>query len=154
MSIAGNVITRKRKSTFVCSHCKETIDVSHTLVDGYCGGVGYARPTHKSKRKVCYRCCAKVDSKWMDKYGKITLYLVHVEPLYASGRLVNYKVTNWPGTLSFTVINSSQSKNNFGATRTDVWFLRQNGTTKEWEQWHGVHVGDDSQLVRCKRAKS
>jgi len=41
------------------------VSTSRTLVPGYCGGTGYARPTAKSKRKVCYKCCAKVDREYM-----------------------------------------------------------------------------------------
>lgn len=39
-----------------------------------------------------------------------------------------------------------KSRNNFGATRTDVWFYLDGKT------WHGVNVGDND-LLRVKRTK-
>jgi hypothetical protein len=143
-------ITRKPKPTFVCSRCKKTIDVSHTLEPNYCGGSGYAikfSTSGKTKHKVCYACYAETDSKFMDKHGEITLYLVSGD----SGTV--FKITNWPGTLVFTSNIYTVSRNNWGAKRTDVWFRRMNANG-QWEKWHGVHVGFSHQLIKCKRCKS
>jgi hypothetical protein len=73
----------------VCSRCKKTIDVSHTLEPNYCGGSGYGY-SGNSKRKVCYDCCAVIDSKHMDKHGEMTLYLSDGDNGF------KFKITNWP----------------------------------------------------------
>jgi hypothetical protein len=139
-------ITRKPKPTFVCSRCKKTIDVSHTLEPNYCGGSGYGY-SGNSKRKVCYDCCAVIDSKHMDKHGEMTLYLSDGDNGF------KFKITNWPGTLVFLSNTGHVSKNNWGACRTDVWFRRMN-FNRPTELWHGVHVGSSHQLIKCKRCKS
>jgi hypothetical protein len=110
---------------FQCSKCGEWAPVlTH-------GATGYAR--HGSKM-VCYPCCAEIDREWMHKHGKIVLYWDTVH------------VTNWPGSLKFEVWGVRVSKHNIGGHRTDLWFLGPDGYV-----WHGVHIGVNHQIIRCKR---
>lgn len=94
--------------------------------------------------KICFACCGKNDLETMRKTGvgdSLPLYLTKKD----SGHL---SVGNWSGTLSFPVTFSRLSKTNMGLKRTDVWFLVDN------HLWHGVHVGDYTDIVHCKRRKS
>jgi len=89
----------------------------------------------------CYECCAKSDIEYMDKEGKIMLYLC----------TDNHKdrVTNWPNSLSFPVKHFTVGHHNFAGVRYDVWFEDHNG-----RQWHGVQYGDNTQICHCKRSKN
>lgn len=132
------------KATFKCMDCKETKPV-HTD-----GGTGYART--RAGRKVCYACCAVRDVKDMQRTGRAVLYLTRKANV---GEGLGYmhswqphlwEVTNWPGTLRFTVAQLRKGHHNIAGERVDVWFHDSNGTT-----WHGVQLGSNTQIVRCKR---
>ena len=86
-------------------------------------------------KKICFACCAINDAKSMRETGKATLY-------YHGGQ-----VTNWPGTLKLPVLAVKYSRNNWGSKRTDFWF------DFEGVRWHGVQVGENSELARCHARK-
>jgi hypothetical protein len=56
-------------------------------------------------------------------------------------------VGTWEGSFKFQVCNVNTSRNNWGAKRTDMWFVGPDGKT-----WHGVNIGDND-ILRCKRIK-
>jgi hypothetical protein len=58
-------------------------------------------------------------------------------------------LSNWPGSLLIRVAHAKEGSHNWTLRRTDVWFRDAHGF-----QWHGVHVGKYSDLVRCKRTKA
>ena len=126
---------------FVCSDCKQ--EIVHINPDG-CGGVGYG--TYDNDKKVCYECCAKRDWDNMKATGKAALYLIQsvasVVPNWPT-------LTNWPGTLRIPVKSRRVGRHNFAGSRTDVWFNGPDG-----ERWHGVQLGDKSQICRCRRLKA
>jgi hypothetical protein len=72
----------------------------------------------------------------MKRTGIIVLYLI------------KNAVTNWPGTLSFNVFEIKESRHNIAGVRRDVWFKDNSQLT-----WHGVQIGNFSQLCHCKRLK-
>lgn len=78
--------------TFYCSACHSTKPVAIT------GGTGYA--TKSNGEKVCYKCCAIEDIRYMNDNGRTTLYY--------DGR----KITNWPGSLEFRAIRYKEGKHN------------------------------------------
>ena len=87
-------------------------------------------------KKHCFACCAMQDAKQMRETGKAVLYLGH-----------GNEVSNWPGTLKIQPLRVSTSRHNIGGKRTDVWFQFEN------QNWHGVHIGGNNTLLRCKRVK-
>lgn len=140
-----------------CATCAKPLPVNppgHTGGTGY--GCGAAEPiaAHPDAPKLkkgeslerslahCYKCCAERERKAMIESGKGTLYLVRRE--IAGGHSRHY-ATDWPGMLEFRIHNMARSWNNFGAQRTDVWFLGPDGAP-----WYGVNLGDN-QILRCKR---
>jgi hypothetical protein len=74
--------------------------------------------------------------------GRTVLYLVETE----KGRPA--EVTNWPGTLRFTVLSYKRSWHNIGGNRVDVWFAGPDG-----HRWHGYQIGKWNQVCRAKRTK-
>jgi len=116
------------RNSFTCASCKESKPVNSS------GGTGYA--IQENGAKICYKCCAPLDTSYMLNTGKITLYDCGDRGL-----------TNWPGTLTFKVIRRSSSFHNMAGKRYDVWFMA------DGKAWHGVRYGDNTQLVHCKRTK-
>jgi hypothetical protein len=121
--------------TFTCSDCGAIKPINKE------GGTGYAivRDTPadpNTERKICYVCCGERDKKEMIEEGKAILYW--------DGK----KVSNWPGTLTFAPTRSSKGHHNIGRTREDVWF-----TGPDNKSWHGVQIGENTQILRCKRLK-
>jgi hypothetical protein len=117
-------------SCLMCSLCEKQIPEP---AEGALG-VGYA--VHPTGEKICYSCCAKVDVKDMVEQGSISLYLAGKE------------ITNWPGTLRFSVLHSKKGGHNFSGTRTDAWFNGPDGHV-----WHAIQIGNNNQVARCKRTK-
>lgn len=125
---------------FVCDDCGET----KPFPLAGCG-TGYARCDDKPNAFVCYACCGVRDARDMRANGRAVLYLTHgaisrAYP-YADGQ-----VSNWPGTLKIAA-RVKRGAHNIARYRYDAWF------TFDGAQWHGVQIGDNSQIIRCKRLK-
>jgi hypothetical protein len=123
-------------TVFCCDHCGELIHHVDSLTTGY--GV------HDDGTMHCFQCCAWHDLQDMKRTGRATLYL--------SGPKEDgsYRVTNWPGTLSFHVHAGGvrRGRHNIAGARWDAWFRGPEGHT-----WHGVMLGHHTQIIRCKRTK-
>jgi len=129
---------------YICEGCGEHI---HYVKEGDCGGTGYAIVQEDgTEKKVCYDCCAKRDLAYMREHGRIVLYLTEVHD--AQFVRTGYTVSNWPGTLTFTVEYSRVGSHNIAGRRQDVWFVDSDC----WE-WHGVCYGCNTQLCHCRRTK-
>jgi hypothetical protein len=114
----------------ICSVCgKETVSPNRL-------GTGYGITPNGDK--VCYECCAKQDMAYMESHDKITLYHSCRE---------KEEVINWPGTLRFPAF-SFEGKHNWGLPRYDVYFVDHTG-----QRWHGVRIGDNTDLVHCQKIK-
>jgi hypothetical protein len=92
--------------------------------------------------RCCYECCAKDDRDSMLSSGRATLYLT-------GNRADGYKVTNWPGSLSFPVHYAKHGRHNIARSRVDVYFVGPDGNT-----WHGVQYGENTQICHCRRTKA
>ena len=121
-----------KATEFICSKCNRQIGITHNL------GSGFA--TDGKGGKICYRCCADLDTEFMAKEGKIDLYL-------GKNSAGGYEVTNWPGTLRISVKKIYEGRHNIAGTQTHVWFVHAG------RQWIGVQYGRNSDICRCKRLK-
>ena len=141
--------------TFTCSRCQNELPIPAAP-----GGTGYA--LDDDGEKICYDCCAELDKQWMLAHGKIALYLtcepaskarLHGRPFTSAtanicGRKTAGEVTNWPGTLRFPC-HTRTGGHNIAGVRYDCWFTGPDGY-----EWHGVTIGDNTQICRCKRTKT
>lgn len=103
----------------------------------------------------CYECCAARDRQSMIETGRTTLYLVQTQVVVGAGsnppgtiRGGTWKVTNWPGSLSFPVSGLTQGRHNISRTRIDAWFVGPDG-----HYWHGAQYGENTQVIHCRRTK-
>lgn len=112
----------------ICSICDKPIIVSKD-------GQGYG--VDDKGNLVCYACCAVQDRDYMLKHGEITLYLIKDGD--------NWVIQNWPGTLVIPALRISEGMHNWARVQRHVWFRY------EGHDWHGVQVGDYSEVCRCKR---
>ena len=119
---------------FECTECKRWITNHDRFVTGY--GI------NQKGEKVCYKCCVRKDEEYMEKNGRIALYLSKNN----DGRWI---VSNWPGTLVYPVISIKEGRHNIAHTRTDVRFKDKAGCF-----WHGVQYGEFTQICYCRRIKS
>lgn len=122
----------------LCAYCQEEIV---TPVNGVTTGFG----RDKDNKIVCYSCCAELDRAAMARDGKITLY---ARQSVLSKTI--WKIVNWPGSLRFDPLYQRKGKHNIGRVRTDVWFIVPDDTYI----WHGVLIGDNTELLHCKRTKT
>jgi hypothetical protein len=122
-------------TVFTCSKCQKEIIHVDTLTTGY--GV------NDKGEKVCFSCCALDDQQYMRDHGRIDLYLVQ----RVIKGMKKYFVINWPGTLEFPA-SVKKGFHNIARTRYDAWF------TFEGKEWHGVNLGEFSQICRCKVNKN
>ena len=133
--------------TFYCDRCKK--EKTHTR-PGSSGGTGYGRDSEG--QKICYACCGETDLEYMREHGKIALYVSGDNDSfdrYQRGvRFIPKKITNWPGSLEFTVLSWSRGSHNWGIPRYDVWFIGPDD-----QVWYGVHMGYYTQLIHCKQTK-
>jgi len=119
--------------------------------DGCTTGYG----TDNDNHRICFACCGNRDLKDMIKTGRATLYLIKVtsnpntEKQTWGPQKIEYKITNWPNSLSFIPTRVKIGRHNIARTRTDVWF----NLIEAKEQWHGVTYGDNTQICHCKRIK-
>lgn len=117
----------------VCADCG-----CHIMCDPQNCSTGYGYDAQH--RYVCFKCCAVTDVKAMIEHG----HSKHL-PLYLGGRYI----TNWPGTLRFTVMEQRETHHhNIAGRRRDVWFRGPDGYV-----WHGTQFGGNTQIVHCKRTK-
>lgn len=132
-------------ATIICTRCKE--EIAPQAKDAITTGYGI----DAQGNLICYACCAEGDKEYMRKEGRITLYLTMASIKIKSGWVIDSsaRITNWPGSLEFipTGHNIKISQTNWGLTRRDLWFAFDN------HYWHGVNVGDNSQLLHCKMTK-
>ena len=124
---------------FMCADCGEHIVHTDSVTTGYDIG--------RDGKKVCYACCAKRDIAEMRDTGRAVLYLTVAGPTTAAPLWP--VVTNWPGTLRIPVKSRRIGRHNFAGSRTDVWFDGPDG-----KRWHGVQLGENSQICRCRRLKA
>lgn len=118
---------------FQCGECNSTLPVKVGCGTGY----GW-KDTLPESKPICYDCCAKEDMRIMETGGKHN-------GLYFNGDYV----TNWPGTLRIRISSRKYSWHNFAGKngRVDFWFAFGG------YRWHGVNIGKDNMLARCKRTK-
>ena len=116
-----------------CAFCEREIETPTPP-----GPVGYG--TDADGNIVCYACCGVLDAQHMAQAGSIILYVTE------SGS--SYRISNWPGTLTFTPTQVRHGRHNICGTRLDVWF---DGPDRS--RWHGVNIGDN-QVLRCRRLAS
>jgi hypothetical protein len=135
-------------AAFVCSQCQQTKPLN---TDGN-GGTGYAR-TPAGDAFLCYECCGRNDLREMISFGEATLYLTmpgaDVDMGVREGKdLRTGTLTNWPGTLSFTLQSGCMQtrRHNMAGKAYHVWFKGPDGA-----DWHGVQYGDNTQLCHVKR---
>lgn len=127
----------------VCAYCFGTIPAPES------GSIttGYGRDQFDNM--VCYDCCANNDRDYMRQHGKITLYLSGVAPTIRTGYSINenWRISNWPGSLRFYPIGNrvKVGAHNWGVDRYDTWF------NFEGYVWHGVSIGNNTELLHCKR---
>lgn len=115
-----------------------------------------------SGARHCYACCAERDKADMTRTGRATLYLSS-EPYRGLGcvdwaNLADvqgpaddrraWKITNWPGSLTFRPHYVKRGRHNIARTRYDAWFTGPDG-----KPWHGVQYGDMTQVIHCRRIK-
>jgi len=130
-----------------CSLCKKPLPI---LPENHTGGTGYA--LKDKEEKICYDCCAERDKQQMRDKGKIALYLTfnpHAQRLYRS--LSPYyqggKITNWPGTLTFTTNTIYVGRHNIAEHLYRCYFTFEN------QKWIGRQYGDNTMLLHCKKLK-
>lgn len=129
---------------FVCSDCEETHEFS---LGGITGGYGISA----ENEFICYQCCAKRDRAEMDEKGLIYLYLSHEMPkgqYRRQGWIPAGTVANWPGSLKYKTGQIKIGSHNMAGRRFDFWFKDHRG-----DEWHGVQIGDNTQIARCRRLK-
>jgi hypothetical protein len=114
-----------------CHRCKRTIEREE---GSFATGYGIDRHNHT----ICYACCGILDRKRMERDGYATLYLTETPN--------GYRVTNWPGSLTFSA-HVNRGRHNIAGVRYDAWFWLSG------YQWHGVQYGNNTQIVHCKRTK-
>lgn len=97
----------------------------------------------QDKKEICWECAAMADLGRMLLDGNSSRL-----PLYLSKKEDKWTVSNWPGTLSFPVMNYRKGYHNIARTREDVWFIAPDNYI-----WHGTLYGEWTQIVHCKRTK-
>lgn len=114
--------------TFICADCRNVLSMRGRYGPGY---------GNLPEGKICYACCADRDREHMRREGQIVLY-------WNGGNMV----TNWPETLEIIIQRKQLGQHNWGLPRYDVWFAFDSRV------WHGVQIGDNTQVVHCKRTKT
>ena len=97
-------------------------------------------------RTYCYDCCGDYDRLVLEQDRQVTLYLCSPNPKAEDVEQRYWRVTNWPGTLSFRArfVNSWVR---FSVRVVKVAFEDHRGVT-----WIGeCNDADNSQLCKCKR---
>lgn len=126
---------------FYCSGCEQS--KGHVNPDSF-GTAGYGEDEHG--RRYCFACCAVRDLASMAETGRATLYL--------TGKPGEYRITNWPDSLSFIPYKARIGRHNMAGKRYDVWFSGPGELPSLSAEWHGVSYGDNTQICHCKRKES
>jgi hypothetical protein len=87
----------RRPVPLACERCGATFPIPPA--GGGASGYGYDATNDTF---LCYACCADDDRAAMVRDGKLGLYLTH-RISDKPDRIVEYTVTNWPGSLRFPV---------------------------------------------------
>ena len=141
------VNTQCTKGHESCATCGKELPAK----DGHASGYGL----DSEGRKHCYQCCAEREKAQILKDGKGMLYLCMVCPpriggYYYFGWLTPTEaaLTDWGGALSIPIKRVKRGGHNIAHCRYDVWF--------SWEgrEWHGVTVGENTQICHIKAIKS
>lgn len=135
MAKSGWKVITPRKSTFKCQSCHRELPVNES------GGTGYART--RSGKKICYECAGKRETKEISKKSPGSKHL-----FYLTKKDGRYVVTNWPGSIKYTVTGVKTGRHNIAGTRTDVWFKDHDGN-----EWHGVQMGEYNQVLHATKIK-
>jgi hypothetical protein len=131
------------------------LDCGHVPSPHESFSTGYGTGT--DGKTYCYACCADRDRADMIETGRATLYLTRdkLSPARQDtyGRtihaLYSYKLTNWPGSLTFNVGGAVRhGRHNIARTRIDAWFTGPDG-----KPWHAVQYGENTQIAHCRRVK-
>ena len=115
-----------------------------------------------AERRICYKCCAILESETMTATERACLYLTieRTDPrlgtgpdrthVAADGMHYRYKLSNWPGSATFT-LRSVKESHGYGFGRRyrvrTFLFVGPDGFI-----WSGRNAGD-MDLARCKRTK-
>lgn len=120
-----------------------------------CGtGYGYATDAPDA-RPICYACCGAHEKARLIETGRGCLYLTcdaptpRPRPRVGSFDYAPYRLTDWPGTLTFKASGARIGAHNMAGRRYDVWFTGPDG-----KQWHGVTYGDNTQICHVRRLKA
>lgn len=122
-------------ATLTCSQCCTTIELP---CSGEGGGTGYA--VTRDDKAICYPCAGENERRDLLAEGKGYLYLTRDDK--------GWKLTNWSG--DFTIrLHAPPRKgaHNLARVRYDVWFGFGGA------DWHGVQIGDNTQVCRVKHLK-
>ncbi len=114
-----------------CDKCNTPIVSKSDFTTGY--------GTNDKGEKVCYACCANEDIAYMQENDKISLYLTQDD--------IGFTVSNWPGSLKMKA-QVTTGRHNMGLTRYDASFTDPSGN-----KWYGRKIGDNTDLVHCKKRK-
>lgn len=116
--------------------------------------------------RTCFECCAYSAVLGMAWTGRATLYDcgsggatlecscgkdagTRLGTLHAVGcSAYNNHVKNWPGSLDMRVTGSAEGRHNWGGKQYHRWFTAPDGS-----RWVGRRVGDNTQLLHCRRLK-
>lgn len=116
---------------------EEILDCGHPPSDHGPHTTGFG--TDNEGRRYCWHCCGRQDEAFMREHGRISLYLCR-----EGGQ---WKVSNWPGSVTFWPFMARKGDHNMAGSRQDVWFIF------EGYVWHGVCYGDMTQICHCRRTK-
>ena len=124
------------KRPFICHSCKQEVTLGPE-------GIGTGYGLDENDMRICYRCCADNDRKFMVENG------VH-GGMYVIKEGEKYIITNWPGTLRFPVKTYWYGNHNWGGK---VMFFRFSGP--DGYEWYGRNVPGkySSQIIRVRRTK-
>jgi hypothetical protein len=122
-----------------------TLDCGHAPSEHSDSTTGYG--TDASGKRHCWDCIARMDIEAMRRDGNSK----HL-PLYLSKHSDGvWRITNWPGSLSFTPWYLSHAKvNGFGRMQPRV-SARFNGP--DGFVWSGFQQGDWNQIFHARRTK-
>lgn len=114
------------------------------------------------RRRICYACCAILETETMIARGRTSLYLsregakpgeygTHTRRIPLGIEQYNYKLSNWPGSADFQFVGRvKESKGRGFGGSYPVHTFRFKGP--DGFVWSGRNAGD-MQMARCKRTK-